>query len=348
MEYLVYVLTFFLLVGALMLSFGVKEARDAEQENPVAKLRRIREQRGSAMSMGLDAELEAELAKKFARDEEKRAVQAKKERSKVFTWLDMVTASVGVTQRLDSQLTQINSIWHASELLLAAVAAGFVVLSVLVYLGWSWWSLIPALLCVPLPWFYVKTLRARYYRKFDEQLADVLMLMSNSLRAGFSFMQSLEMVAREAPFPISTEFNSVLQEISVGVSISQALDNLAARIRSTELDLVVTAVNIQRETGGALAEILDIISGVIRERMVIKGEIQTLTAQGRLTGAVLGMLPVFLGLAIHIVSRISSPYEPSFVEPLISDTRGHIMLGCAFAMQMIGIAWIMKIVTIKV
>jgi tight adherence protein B len=315
MEYLVYVLVFFLLIGALMLGFGIKEARESRENNPVAKLQRLRELRGSLMSMGLDDELESELSRKFARDQEALAAAAKgqKKRGPVLTSLDGFTSKVAVLHSLDVQLEQI-----------------------------------PALACLPIPWLYVKATKQRYYRRFDEQLSDVLRLMSNSLRAGFSFLQAVEMVAREAPFPVSTEFSTVTREIALGVPISQALDNLAARIQSADLDLMVTAVNIQRETGGALAEILDIIAEVIEQRMTIRGEIRTLTAQGRITGTVLGMLPIGLGLLIHLASRASAPNDPSFVQPLIDDTRGHLMVGMALLMQAVGIAWITKIVSIKV
>jgi len=349
MEYLVYVLVFFLLVGALMLGFGLKEARDSEADNPVAKLKKMREMRGSMMSMGLDDELEAELSRKFARDQEAEAVAAKgKKRPQVFTSLDSMTHSIAILNRLDVQLEQINSFWRASELVVVTLGAGLLALSVAYLLGLRWFSLIPALLCLPLPWVYVKTVKARYYRRFDEQLSDILRLMSNSLRAGFSFLQAVEMVAREAPFPIGSEFSTVTREIALGVAISQALDNIAARIKSSDLDLMVTAVNIQRETGGALAEILDIIAGVIEQRMTIRGEIRTLTAQGRITGSVLGMLPIGLGLMIHVASRIAAPHDPSFIEPLLSDSRGHVMIAMALSMQALGMAWIMKIVSIKV
>ncbi len=350
MEYLVYVLIFFLLVGALMLAFGFKEARDAEHDNPVAKLQRMREQRGSLMSMGLDDELEAELSRKFARDQEAEAAAAKgqKKRSQVFTSLDSMTRSVGILNRLDVQLEQINSFWRASELVVATMGAGLVALTIAYLLGWRWFSLLPALACLPLPWVYVRTVKARYYRRFDEQLSDILRLMSNSLRAGFSFLQAVEMVAREAPFPIGAEFSTVTREIALGVSISQALENIASRIQSSDLDLMVTAVNIQRETGGALAEILDIIAQVIEQRMTIRGEIRTLTAQGRITGAVLGMLPIGLGLLIHVASRLAAPHDPSFIEPLLTDARGHAMVAMALGMQAVGMVWIMKIVSIKV
>ena len=348
MEYLIYVLVLFAIVGLAMLAFGVKEAQDAKHNNPVVKLQRMREQRGSVMAMGMDEELEAELQRKFARDEETRAVAAKKERHKILRSVDEATGGIEAVRLLDIKLQQIDSLWRASDMIVAAILAALVVLTVCYWSGFGWWSLVPAVACIPLPWIYAKTLRKRYFRRFDEQLADTLMLMSNSLRAGFSFMQAMEMIAREAPFPIGREFQGVAQEIALGVPISQALDSLAERINSPDLDLMVTAVNIQRETGGALAEILDVIARVIAERMVIRGEIQTLTAQGRLTGAVLSLLPIILGLLIHIMSRITSPYDPSFVEPLIADTRGHIMLAGGVIVMIIGGMWIMKIVTIKV
>jgi tight adherence protein B len=262
--------------------------------------------------------------------------------------LDEIIKGLRVTARLEEELRVINSFWHAGELLVATLVLALVLLLVTTLLGWGWLGLIPALVCIPLPWVYVRSLRARYYRRFDEQLADTLMLMSNSLRAGFSFLQALEMVAREAPFPIANEFALVTQEISLGVSITQALENLGARIKSSDLDLVVTAVIIQRETGGGLAEILDTIAGVIHERMRIKGEVRTLTAQGRLTGGVLGFLPLGLGVLLHFVSRLAAPHEPSFITPLFTEDVGKIMVALALGLQLMGFAWIMKIVTIRV
>jgi tight adherence protein B len=108
--------------------------------------------------------------------------------------------------------------------------------------------------------------------------------MANSLKAGFSFLQAVEMVSREAQPPISEEFGRLTQEIALGVSISQSMESLSERIRSMDLSLMVTAVLIQREVGGSLAEILETIASVIRERVRIRGEIRTLTTQGRMTG----------------------------------------------------------------
>lgn len=172
--------------------------------------------------------------------------------------------------------------------------------------------------------------------------------MANGLRAGFSFLQSMEMVSRESPPPVNDEFGRVIQEVSVGVPINDALDNLATRINSMDLNLMVTAVIIQREVGGGLAEILETIAEVISERMRIKREIRVLTTQGKWSGAILACLPIFLGVAIHIMSKISAPMEASFIEPLLYDSRGQVMLGAAVFFQIIGFIFIMRIVSIRV
>jgi tight adherence protein B len=125
----------------------------------------------------------------------------------------------------------------------------------------------------------------------------------------------MEAVSRELPSPISDEFRRVVQEMQLGISMEEALDHLLRRISSDDLDLVITAINVQREVGGNLAEILDVISFTIRERVRIKGEIQALTAQGRATAWVISMLPVALLILLYIVNR---EYFMQFVDP---DTR---------------------------
>jgi tight adherence protein B len=126
--------------------------------------------------------------------------------------------------------------------------------------------------------------------------------MVNGLRAGYSTMQAMEAVSRELPSPISDEFRRVVQELQIGIPMEKAFENLLRRIPSEDLDFVVTAMNVQREVGGNLAEILDIISFTIRERVRIKGEIRVMTAQVRTSGAVLSLIPVFLSLALWFVS----------------------------------------------
>lgn len=153
------------------------------------------------------------------------------------------------------------------------------------------------------PRIYVGIQRNRRLKAFNDQLADVLNLWVNALRSGYSVMQAMEAIGKEAPPPASTEFLRVVQEVQLGIPIDTALDNMLRRVESEDLDMVFTAVSIQREVGGNLAEILDTISHTIRERVRIKGEIQTLTAQGRITGYVISGLPIILTLFLYAINR---------------------------------------------
>ena len=154
-----------------------------------------------------------------------------------------------------------------------------------------------------IPIIYLKREQGRRLIKFDNQLADMLNLMVNGLRAGYSNMQAMEAVSRELPPPISDEFRRVVQEMQLGVSLDTALDNLTRRIPSRDLELVVTATNVQREVGGNLAEILDTISHTIRERIRIKGEIRVLTSQVMISGRFLALMPVILIVAMYFLNN---------------------------------------------
>jgi tight adherence protein B len=153
------------------------------------------------------------------------------------------------------------------------------------------------------PRMYVSQRARKRRRDFENQLGDTLNLWVNALRSGYSVLQSMETIASETPEPISTEFERVVQEVRLGLTMEQALTNLLDRIPSDDLDLVVTAVNIQREVGGNLAEVLAIISHTIRERIRIKGEIRVMTAQATISGYVISGLPIALTLFL----RASSP-----------------------------------------
>ena len=163
--------------------------------------------------------------------------------------------------------------------------------------------LIGAAVGLYLPNLYVKSQQSKRLIKFDQQLPDMLNLMVNGLRAGYSNMQAMEAVSRELPPPISDEFRRVVQEMQLGVSLDTALDNLTRRIPSRDLELVVTATNVQREVGGNLAEILDTISHTIRERIRIKGEIRVLTSQVMISGRFLALMPVILIIAMYFLNN---------------------------------------------
>lgn len=192
-----------------------------------------------------------------------------------------------------------------------------------------------------LPRFVLRTAITRRINKFNSQIGDALVIMANSLRSGFSFLQAMDMVRKEMSNPIAKEFGAALQEMNWGAPTEEALSNMSARINSSDFELVITAVLIQRQVGGNLAEVLDNIANTIRERVRIKGEIKTLTAQGRMSGIVIGLLPFLLTLAVYSMN-------PEYINPLFTNKLGLVMVTMAFISQLIGISLIRKIVNIPV
>lgn len=335
-------------IGLIIAGFFEKQA-EAPEANIARRVNRVANTplAGATLPGRLPADAQREIDREFAKEEENR-FRSERRKTTFLPTFSKYTDAYTWLGKLENDLLQVRSPWRATEVVALSVLLASFILVVFLYLGAGIFSLAFAALALLIPRFYVRGLRAAYYRKFDDQLADALMLMSNSLRAGFSFMQSMEMVAREAPSPISDEFYRVTQEISIGVPVAEALTSMTDRIKSIDLSLVVTAVIIQREVGGALAQLLELIAGVIRERQRIKGEIRTLTAQGRLTGVILGFMPFTVGFLIWMVGRSTQPNEPSFIEPLIGTTLGHLLLIGAVIWQMIGVFIIMRIVSIKV
>jgi tight adherence protein B len=192
-----------------------------------------------------------------------------------------------------------------------------------------------------LPRFWVGRRISGRLSAFNKQLPDTITLLSNSLRAGSSFLQSIELVSREGGPPMSEEMGRVVREVNLGLGMEEALHNLVRRIKSDDLDLMVTAIGIQQQVGGNLAEILDTIAFTIRERVRIKGEINTLTAQGRVSGYLVAFLPIGLGVALNAIN-------PAFMAPLFTETIGRILMGVGAVMMTIGFLAIRKITDIKV
>lgn len=194
-----------------------------------------------------------------------------------------------------------------------------------------------------LPGIYVRRQQAKRLQKFGDQLADMLNLMVNGLRAGYSTMQAMEAVSKELPSPISDEFRRVVQEMQLGVPMNLALENLHRRIPSDDLDFVITAINVQREVGGNLSEILDTISFTIRERVRIKGEIRVLTAQVRTSGTAMALIPIFLTVFLWFLNR---DYMMSFFDK--GPLCGFGALGCAGVLIASGYFIMMRIADIEV
>src|SRR5271157_4993187 len=192
--------------------------------------------------------------------------------------------------------------------------------------------LIGAVIGYFIPGFYVRRQQARRLTKFNEQLSDMINLMVNGLRAGYSTMQAMEAVSKELPAPICDEFRRVVQEMQLGVPMERSLDNLLRRIPSDDLDLVITAINVQREVGGNLAEILDTISYTIRERVRIKGEIRVLTSQVMYSGRFLSLLPIIVLGVLYLLNR---EYMMEFFKPE-NIPCGYIALGIGAALIIAG------------
>lgn len=198
-----------------------------------------------------------------------------------------------------------------------------------------------------IPRFYVRNQQSRRLIRFNEQLSDMLNLMVNGLRAGYSTMQAMEAVSKELPPPICDEFRRVVQEMQLGVPMQQSLDNLLRRIPSEDLDLVVTAVNVQREVGGNLAEILDTISYTIRERVRIKGEIRVLTTQVVYSGRFLSLMPMIVMAILFVLNR---DYMMEFFNPANNASLpcGYIALVCVAVLIIVGYVVMNKIADIEV
>lgn len=188
---------------------------------------------------------------------------------------------------------------------------------------------------------YARWLNARYVRKFNEQLTEALGTMSNALRAGFSIAQAFESVAESDIHPISDEFALLLQQMRVGMSFDDALASMEKRIASDDLSLVITSIDIARRTGGNLTEIFDRIAETIRGRMRIERKVRTLTAQGRLQGLVVSLMP----LALCIIMTMM---KPGLMIPFLTSIAGIACLTAASVMVLAGWLIIRKIVTIKV
>lgn len=195
------------------------------------------------------------------------------------------------------------------------------------------------------PRILLNTLRKRRLKKFNDQLGDTINLLVNGLRSGYSLAQAIEAVSRDMPPPTSEEFRRVVIELGLGVPLEQALDNMLRRVPSADLDLLITAINVQHEVGGNLAEILDIISYTIRERVRIQGEIKTLTAQGEISGYVISGLPFFLTAILYLMNR---EYMGRMFRPSPSQPCGWIMSGVAVLIIALGFFAMRKIVQIEV
>src|SRR5260221_33141 len=180
-----------------------------------------------------------------------------------------------------------------------------------------------------IPGFYVKFRQRQRLKAFNNQLGDTLLLLSNALKAGYSFAQAIDTVSKNASPPIAEEFARCVREMNLGGSVEESLGHMVKRIESDDLDLMVTAVAIHRTVGGNLAEILDNIAFTIRERVRIKGQISTLTASARSSGQLITSLPIVLAVFMYFAT-------PTYFKPMTENPVGWIIMGAAVVMIIMG------------
>jgi tight adherence protein B len=274
------------------------------------------------------------------------ALAEEQKTSALAEWVDKQLAGSRYGDRIATNLAQADMKLRPAEYVSAMVIASFL-------LGFFAWAvggqnvvsaLIGGILGGMLPRFYMRRQQNNRLVTFGNQLPDMLNLVVNGLRAGYSTMQALEAVSKELPPPLSDEFNRVVKEMQLGIGMEDALNNLHRRIPSDDLDLIITAINVQREVGGNLAEILDTISYTIRERIKIAGEIKVLVSQVMYSGRFLALLPLILSGILWFANR---EYLMEFFAPG-NLLCGGIMLGIAAVMVVAGYISMNKLADIEI
>lgn len=223
-----------------------------------------------------------------------------------------------------------------------AIVSGIAILLALVaalLLQNVWAELVAVLIGVTVPFLYVKSLQAKRLTAFNRQLPDALSLIGSAIRSGYSFPRAMQMVAEEMPAPICEEFRRVINETNVGLPLESALLRMVDRIQSYDLELVATAVIIQQQVGGNLAEIVENIAETIRERIRVEGEVSVLTAEGRISGIVLVLMPfVMAGIVLSL--------NPHYLNPLFVDYWGRVMVVLGLCLQIAGAIIIKKMLVV--
>jgi len=264
--------------------------------------------------------------------------------SPLTNWLDNRLEGSKWADRVSRNLAQADVKLRAAEYLALMVIAAVGLGALAWFLGGRniISGIIGGVVGLIIPRIYIGRQKNQRLNRFNEQLQDMLNLVVNGLRAGFSTVQAMEAVSKELPAPISDEFRRVVQEMQIGIPMDEALDNLHRRIPSDDLDLIIVAINVQREVGGNLAEILDTISFTIRERVRIKGEIRVLTSQAMYSGRFLALLPILLALALWFINR---DYMLTMFDNMIC---GVIWASCVGIMISIGYFVMTRIADIEV
>jgi tight adherence protein B len=318
-SFLVFLFSLFLVLGAYLLATHGNDAKRARLQKRLS-----------------------EALLHSAHTEDMEVVLARNELMSEIPWLNRSLVRMQAALQLKRMLDQADLHITPSRLvmfsgmagLLAALAASVISVSILLMLG-------AGLLAAAVPFVHVWWKRKKRFDAFLELLPDALDLMSRALSAGHAFSEALHMVSAEMPEPIATEFRKTYEEQNLGLSLKLALENLTQRIPLLDLRMCVTAVMIQRETGGNLAEILEKVAYTIRERFRIMGDLKTLTTSSRMSAWLLCGLPIFVTIVITIMN-------PEYMNILWRDQRGHYLIATAMFLQVTGMLIVRKILRIKI
>lgn len=248
--------------------------------------------------------------------------------------------AIGFSAGLDDRLEQAGLPIHAGEFVALTAIAG---IAGVIFAGILLQNVIFVLLIAAgaalIPWAWMTRLRSKRQQKMNDQLADTLSILASSLRAGYSFLQALDTVSKEIGEPSASEFTRVVAEIRLGRPIDESLMAMAERVGSQDLKWAVIAVNIQRQVGGNLAEVLDTVASTVRERGYIHRQIRVLSAEGRLSMYILVALPFLIAIYESIVN-------PAYVRLLFTTTIGILLLIIGVALMAVGVFWMTRIVKI--
>lgn len=317
--FFVFLACLFITYALYLLSSRKSDARRARLDERLAEAIR-----SSAASSDIDVQL------------------ARQELLSEIPWLNRTLLKIEVISRIKRMVDQSDSQITVMKLVLFSLTAGVMAFLAVNMISTSYLLMVVcALIATSMPFAHIAMKRKKRLNRFLQLLPDALDLMSRGLSAGHAFTEALQMVSTEMPEPIATEFRKTYDEQNLGLSLKLALENLAQRVPLLDLRMCITAILIQRETGGNLAELLEKVAHTIRERFRIMEDLKTLTLSSRWSAWLLCALPIFLAVYVSIMN-------PDYMQVLWHDPRGHKLIAVASIMQVLGMLMVKKIMTIRI
>ncbi|MFO0752425.1 MAG: type II secretion system F family protein [Thermodesulfovibrionales bacterium] len=266
----------------------------------------------------------------------------KKRTLSTMPWLNRLLLQVKGIERLERLLDQADSPYPLGAYLFLSLVLGLSgAFALSFFTGNGLLLAVSGFVPAAAPWWYLLLKRKGRMEKFYRQLPDALDLVARALRAGHAFSGGLKLVSEEFDDPISVEFEAVMNEINFGVGVPEALKNLTERVDCPDLRFFVVSVIVQRETGGNLAEILETLAHLIRERFKLLNRVRILSAEGRFSAAILIAIPFLVAFAVHLT-------KPNYIKVLLTDPAGHLLIAVALGGMVVGVLTMKKMITIRV